>query len=154
MTFNELLELDKGAETTQEKPKAPEEPRAPQVPQEPVKSISSPAPVGPKPKAKPIAAKHDTERGTTIPRRGGITTPATVKGIRKAVKQAGKEAGNYRFTREEKDTIAEIVFSYGQQGIKTSANEIIRIGTNWLLEDYRFNRKQSTLHKVLAALNA
>ena len=154
MTFNELLELDKEAEHAEDVQATPEKLRVPKVSQASDKPVPSPAPPQPKPKAKPIATKHDTERGTTIPRRGGITTPATVKGIRKAVKQAGKEAGNYRFTREEKDAIAELVFSYGQQGIKTSANEIIRIGTNWLLEDYRFNRKQSTLHKVLAALNA
>ena len=160
MTFNELIELDKEAEKKQAKRKAPEKPRAPQVPGAPevplelVKSIPSPAPVRLKPKTKPIATKHDTERDTTIPRYRGTTAPTMVKGIRKAVKQLGKEAATHRFTREEKDAIARIVFTYGRQGIKTSGNEIIRIGFNWLLEDHQVNGKQSILHKVLVALNA
>ena len=148
MTFNELMELDKEAESTPQKRKSLGNPRkAP-------KSIPSPAPVRLKPKTKPIATKHDTERDTTIPRYRGTTAPTMVKGIRKAVKQLGKEAANHRFTREEKDAIARIVFTYGRQGIKTSANEIIRIGFNWLLEDHQVNGKQSILHKVLVALNA
>ena len=77
-----------------------------------------------------------------------------VKDIRKAVKQLGKEAATHRFTRQEKDAIAKIVFTYGQQGIRTCENEITRIGINWLLEDYQFHGKGSVLHKVLAALQA
>ena len=142
MTFNELLKLDKGAETTQRDRKAPEKP------QESAKAV--PSPTQSKPKAKP----HDTEREAAPPRHRGITTPAMVKGIRKAVKQLGKEAATHRFTREEKDAIARIVFTYGQQGIRTCENEIARIGINWLLQDYQANGKGSMLHKVLAALQA
>ena len=86
MTFNDLLELDKKAEHTEEAPSTPKKPKAPQVPMGSGTPVPSPASTRPKPKAKPIATKHDIERG--------ITTPATVKGIRKAVKQPGKEAGN------------------------------------------------------------
>ena len=142
MTFNELLELDKGAETTQEKRKAPEKT------EKPVKSLPSPA------QSKPKAKARDTKRDAAIPRYRGITTPAMVKRIRKAVRQLGKEAATHRFTREEKDAIARIVFTYGQQGVKTCENEITRIGLNWLMEDYQANGKGSVLHKVLAALQA
>ena len=148
MTFNELLELDKGAETKQAKRKVLDRPK------ELLKSIPSPAPVRLKPKTKSIAAKHDTERGTTMPRCRGATAPAMVKDIRKAVKQLGKEAATHRFTREEKDAIARIIFTYGQQEMRTCENEITRIGINWLLEDYQANGKGSMLHKVLAALQA
>ena len=77
-----------------------------------------------------------------------------IKGIRKAVKQLGKEAATHRFTREEKDAIARIVFTYGQQGVKTCENEIARIGINWLLQEHQANGRSSILHKVLTALKA
>ncbi|NLS76650.1 MAG: hypothetical protein GXY76_05240 [Chloroflexi bacterium] len=140
MTFNELLELDKKAETTQ-RPRAAEEPKASSKP------LPSPAP---RPKPRP----HDAKRDTTTPRYRDTTTPTMIKGIRKAVKQLGKEAATHRFTREEKDAIARIVFTYGQQGVKTCENEIARIGINWLLQDHQANSRSSILHKVLAALRA
>ena len=154
MTFNELLELDKEAEHAEDVQATPEKLRVPKVSQASDKPVPSPAPPQPKPKAKPIATKHDTERGTTIPRHHDIPTPVMVKGIRKAVKQLGKEAATHRFTREEKAAIARIVFTYGQQEIRTCENEVTRIGINWLLEDYQANGKGSVLHKVLAALQA
>jgi len=140
MTFNELLELDKKAETTQ-RPRAAEEPKASSKP------LPSPAP---RPKPRP----HDAKRDTTTPRYRDTTTPTMIKGIRKAVKQLGKEAATHRFTREEKDAIARIVFTYGQQGVKTCENEIASIGINWLLQDHQANSRSSILHKVLAALRA
>lgn len=139
MTFNELLELDKKAETAQ-RPRAEE----PKISAKTLPSAAS------RPKPRP----HDAKRDTTTPRYRDTTTPTMIKGIRKAVKQLGKEAATHRFTREEKDAIARIVFTYGQQGVKTCENEIARIGINWLLEDYQVNGRSSILHKVLAALRA
>ena len=75
-----------------------------------------------------------------------------VRRLRKAVKQIGKEAATHRFTLEEKAGLADTVYTYGRQGTRTSENEIVRIGVNWLLEDYRENARQSVLHKVLRAL--
>ena len=143
MTFNELLELDKKAAATSKVPEKPD-----------VESKPIPSPAPAKPKAKPQKKLSSIKRDTTIPRHHGITTPSMVKGIRKAVRQIGKEAATHRFTREEKDAIARIVFTYGQQGFKTCENEITRIGINWLLEDYQANGQRSALHKVLAALQA
>ena len=141
MTFSELLELDKRAETAPGKPKALQKPKGSAQP------LPSPAP-------KPEPGPHDAKGGTTTSRHRDTTTSAMIKGIRKAVKQLGKEAATHRFTREEKDAIAQIVFSYGQQGVKTCENEIARIGINWLLEDYQVNGRHSILHRVLAALQA
>ena len=138
MTFNELLELDKKAETT------------PEVPLESASPIPSPTPTKPTSKATP----HASNLGTTTPRYRGTTPPAMVKGIRKAVKELGKEAATHRFTREEKDAIAQVVFTYGQQGIKTCENEIARIGINWLLQEHQANGRSSILHRVLTALKA
>src|SRR5262245_6457744 len=42
-----------------------------------------------------------------------------VKIVRKAVKKFGKEAATHRFTVDEKKKIAEIVYVYKEQGIRT-----------------------------------
>jgi hypothetical protein len=77
----------------------------------------------------------------------------TVEAIRKAVKEFGKEAATYRFTPEEKEAITDIVYAYKQRGIKTSENEITRIGVNFILQDHRENNKKSILDLVIKALN-
>jgi len=96
-------------------------------------------------------------RDTKQPRHHDTMTPryrdTTIEVIRAAVKVFGKEAATHRFTLEEKKAIADIVYSYRRTGIKTSENEISRIGVNFLIEDYRKNGESSLLHKVLKALN-
>ena len=93
------------------------------------------------------------------PRHRDTTTPsrqedeAVVETIRKAVRQLGKEDATYRFTAEEKKALADIVYSYGSGGIRTSQNEITRIAINWLLEDYREAGRASVLARVLDRLN-
>ncbi len=77
----------------------------------------------------------------------------TVEEIRKAVKIFGKEAATHRFTEDEKRAIIDIVFSYKQQGLRTSENEITRTAINFVLHDYRENGENSILHLVLSALN-
>ena len=73
--------------------------------------------------------------------------------VRKAVKEFGKEAATHRFTVAEKREVADIIYTYKNQGIKTSENEITRIAVNFIMEDYRENGKNSVLHKILEALN-
>lgn len=73
--------------------------------------------------------------------------------IRRAVKQLGKESTFSRFTREEKDALGDIVYSYKRSGVRTSENEVIRIAVNWLLEDYRSDGPNSVLAQVLGKLN-
>ena len=76
-----------------------------------------------------------------------------VEEIRKAVKVFGKEAATHRFTVEEKQAIAEIVFKFRQKGIKTSENEIARIAINFILQNFKQKGKDSLLEKVQTALN-
>ncbi len=73
--------------------------------------------------------------------------------VRKAVKELGKEAATHRFTLEEKRAIADIIYTYKNNGIKTSENEIARISVNFIIEDYRENGENSILHKIIKALN-
>ncbi len=93
---------------------------------------------------------HDTTRDTTIPRHYEPILETT----RKAVKQFGKEAATHRFTMEEKKALKAIERDYGEQGIRTSENEITRIAINYMLEDYRVNKKKSIVAQVLELLNS
>ena len=143
MTFNELLELDKQAK-----------------PDERAKPTPTPAPAqSPPPKPTPapaIRAEATTprSRGTMTPRHHGTVPRSLVRRLRKAVKVVGKEAATYRFSAEEKEALANIVYRCGRQGYRTSENEIVRIGMNWLIEEYREKGGQSLVLKVLRALRA
>jgi hypothetical protein len=77
----------------------------------------------------------------------------SIEVIRKSVKHPGKEVTFVRLTQEEKAQLGDIVYTYKKQGIKTSENEIARIGLNQLIEDYNANGQNSILAKVIKALN-
>ena len=107
----------------------------------------------------PINRDTTTPRNhdTVIPRYHDTTTPrihgVAIELVRKAVKEFGKEAATHRFTEAEKREIADLIYTYKNQGIKTSENEITRISVNFVMEDYRENGENSVLHKILEALN-
>lgn len=94
--------------------------------------------------------------GITVSRHHDTKQPRyhdTIQLIRAAVKQFGKEAATHRFTLDEKKAVAEVVYAYRKAGIRTSENEISRVGVNFLIEDYKANGENSILDKVLKALN-
>lgn len=93
---------------------------------------------------------HDTTRDTMVPRHHDTIFETT----RRAVKQFGKEAATHRFTLEEKKALKAIERDYGELGIRTSENEITRIAINYMLEDYRVNKKKSIVAQVLELLNS
>ena len=82
------------------------------------------------------------------------THEAMVEFIRGAVKQFGKEGGTHRLTRAEKRAVAEIIYTYGNRGIRTNENEITRIALNYLIQEHKERGKESLLERVLQALNA
>ncbi len=102
---------------------------------------------------------------TTLPRHHATVIPrhrdtivsrhheATIEIIRKAVKEFGKEAATHRFTPDEKEAMAGIIYTYKTHGLKTSENEIARIAINFILQDYRDGGENSVLARVLKALN-
>ena len=92
------------------------------------------------------------QRETEIPRHHATMVPAMLRQVRQAVRRIGKEAATYRFTREEKDKLAETIYTEGRAGIKTCENEIVRIAVNWLLEDQRARGEISVLAQALKAL--
>jgi hypothetical protein len=79
---------------------------------------------------------------------------SVIEAIRKAVKHTGREVTFVRLTPEEKGQLADIVYTYKRQGVKTSENEISRIAISYLLADYKANGQESILAKVIASLLA
>lgn len=78
-----------------------------------------------------------------------------LESIRKIVKNPGKEDVLYvRLSKEEKDKLADVNYTYKRQGIRTSDNEVVRVAINALLEDYKINGVNSLLAILLASLHA
>lgn len=89
----------------------------------------------------------------------GVALPTVIQdqgieAIRKAVKRLGKEASFCRFTQEEKNALADIIYTYKRSGVRTSENEVVRIAINWLIENYHADGQKSVLAQVLDRLNA
>ncbi len=119
------------------------------------------------PVAQPRTQKMNDElnKTTTIPSnrdtvvsRHHATSPDndadSIEVVRKAVKLLGEKAATHRFTADEKDAIADIVYALRKKGITTSENEITRIAINYLVWDYRQSKQASILARVLERLNA
>ena len=150
MTFSELLALDKPSPQAAATPQ-PATPRKTRVDG-----------------AHRQASQHDTvvsgtaaaiqetmtprQSETENPRYHAPMTPAMLKALRQAVRQIGKEAATYRFTREEKDKLAETIYAQGRAGIRTCENEIVRIAVNWLIADQQARGESSVLAQALKAL--
>ncbi len=124
-------------------------------------------PVSPAPIAQPRTQNvHDeTKQTTTTPRNHDTTVSRPhdttadsgddyTEVVRKAVKLLGEKAATHRFTADEKDAIADIVYTLKKKGITTSENEITRIAINYLVWEYRQSKQISILSRVLERLNA
>ena len=118
-------------------------------------------PTQPKNRDTTTPRNHDT----TTPRNHDTATPRNhdttvsryhdtiIELVRVAVKELGKEAATHRFTQEEKRILADIIYAYKGQGLKTSENEITRVAINFIISDYKANGKNSILDRALKALN-
>jgi hypothetical protein len=103
------------------------------------------------------ATTTPSNRDTVVSRPHDTTSDSSndsIEVVRKAVKLLGEKAATHRFTADEKDAIADIVYSLRKKGITTSENEITRIAINYLVWDYRNNKQASILSRVLERLNA
>ena len=121
--------------------------------------FKSQAPSQPPKQSEETEPKADQRQktGTIAPSHRGTNAPmyqsSMVQTIRQAVRQAGKEAANYRFSDDEKQALNDIKHAYKRRKINTSDNQIARIGINFLVEDYRQNGGASLLAQVLEELN-
>lgn len=101
---------------------------------------------------------HNIQPHATVPPQAHAPTlpssdSSLIAEVHKAVKQIGRFEGTHRYTEEEKDGLDEIIRTCKKKRIRTSENEIARIGINVLLEDYRRNGEQSILAQVLKSLH-
>jgi len=147
------------------RPQFKEKPVSRQVPPTPPREPNRADEITPDNAPSPTTAKAEPEnpriskryRDTTLPRHHDTTLPryhdTTIAVIRKAVRQFGKEAATHRFTSDEKRAIADIIYTYARQGIRTSENEMARIAINFVIRDYKENGANSVLEKVLRELN-
>jgi hypothetical protein len=83
-----------------------------------------------------------------------IFSDSQIDRIRKIVKVPGKEVSYVRLTSQEKDELADILYTYKRRGTKTTENEITRIAVNYLVADYKENGEASVLARVIEALRA
>jgi hypothetical protein len=131
--------------------------KAVETPKAKAEAKSTPPPSSLEPERKPVKKVVKTHNDTVIPRHHDtMVSPdqdIITELIRKAVKQLGKEAATYRFTQEEKKALADIVYTYKGQGIRTSENEITRIAINYLVENYKQDGENSILARVIERLN-
>ena len=98
----------------------------------------------------PKALKKENKSASTL----ASTHASMIETIRKTVKSLGTMVSFTRVTPEEKARVADIIYTYKRQGVKTSENEINRIAMNFLIEDFHKNGKESVLSQVIDALNA
>jgi hypothetical protein len=113
---------------------------------------------------KKSTSKQSRNRGVMTSRNHGVMTPLlhdtippgtedVISKLRSIVRQIGKEPTTCRLTVDEKKLLKSVEFDYSTKDIQTSANEIMRIAMNFIVDDYRENGEQSILDKVLRALN-
>jgi hypothetical protein len=131
--------------------------KQPSPPPPPQKDVEQGTAKAPKPDTT-IPRHHDTAV-SAMPPRNQDTTVAHAEDdildvVRRAVRQIGKEAATHRFTTDEKNSLADIEYTYRRQGIRTSENEITRIAINYFIEDYRTNGDSSLLANILKRLNS
>jgi hypothetical protein len=108
------------------------------------------APVLPAKDVKSKAIKKESNRASTL----ASKQDSMIEAIRKTVKSLGTKVSFTRVTPEEKARLADIIYTYKRQGVKTSENEINRIAMNFLIEDFHKNGKESVLAQVIEVLNA
>jgi hypothetical protein len=102
----------------------------------------------------PPAVMEQTMQAGNLTSKLASYQASMIETIRKSVKGVGREVTFVRLTREEKNQVKDIVYTYHRQGVKTSENEVSRIAINLLVEDYKTSGEESVLARVLAALLA
>ena len=101
-------------------------------------------------KGTPIESQIEIKDAIMTPRyHDGMTTI-----IAKSVREVGKEVCTYRLTQKEKTALVEIIFYYRMRNSRLSENEIARIAINFLIEDFKADRKECILSSITEAMKA
>jgi hypothetical protein len=142
-------------DSTPQEPPSPEPQSVTETPSAPPEeSSSSPQDQLARPQANKLASKSDSKLASKQASMLASYQQEVVTTIRRTVKKSGKEVSFIRLTQQEKDQLADIVYTYKRRGVKTSENEINRIAINLLLEDYKQYGEESVLARVIAELLA
>jgi hypothetical protein len=99
----------------------------------------------------PQSASEASVGDHPLPEEAGADTLVAI--IRRAVRGNGREGATLRLTQAEKQQLKDLVYTYSRRGKRTSETELIRIGLNAMLEDYRANGERSLVARVLIALD-
>lgn len=85
----------------------------------------------------------------------GMTSPlqdVNLKQWQEIIEDTETQNSALRLTTEERYAIEDVVNELRRQyGIKTSMNEIARLGLLWLIHDFKKNKKKALIHKVKKA---
>jgi hypothetical protein len=103
------------------------------------------------------AAQPPSQQATMPPRAQQQTMPSAEREshdliwrLRDALREDHALHYSYRFTREEIDGLRDVVYELeAKRGIRSTRNDIVRLGLDWILDDYRARGKESLLVQVL-----
>lgn len=109
--------------------------------------------------ASPTATQPPSEQATLTPSaqdtkdagaRPSELDASTRHRLRELLAQEHPLHYSYRFTREEIDALRDVVYELeAKRGLPVTRNDIVRLGLNWLIDDYRARGKDSLLMQVL-----
>ena len=77
-----------------------------------------------------------------------------IASISKATREVGKEASTYRLTDKEKTVLVEIIYHFRMRNVRLTENEIARIAINFIIDDFKYQKKDSILARVIDYLKA
>ena len=77
-----------------------------------------------------------------------------IASISKVTREIGKEASTYRLTNKEKTALVEIIYHFRMRNVRLTENEIARIAINFIIDDFKYQKKDSILARVIDFLKA
>ena len=109
--------------------------------------------------ASPPAAQPSGQQATLPPSaqdtmsagaRPGELDASTRHRLRELLAQEHPLHYSYRFTRDEIDALRDVVYELeAKRGLPVTRNDVVRLGLDWLIDDYRARGKESLLMQVL-----
>lgn len=117
------------------------------------------SPLFSKPKYENDSIKKNTEEKERIQPSNHSTMKSRyhdtmIASISKVTREIGKEASTYRLTNKEKTALVEIIYHFRMRNVRLTENEIARIAINFIIDDFKYQKKDSILARVIDYLKA
>jgi hypothetical protein len=105
------------------------------------------------------SARHSERMRTTMtPHKHATMTPryhdSMTAMITKLIRETGKEVCTYRLTQKEKTALVEIIYHFRMRTFRLTENEIARIAINFIIEDFKADKKDCMLSSIVEAMKA